>query len=161
VDYIFERYKTLSHNWDSINNVETAGPHKYFRVNSLHADYRFYLPLPRFNHRGFYPYVNAFCKYGDRYNWFEAGYVSAFESMRGRFVNYGVSCGTLLGFGKLKRWGVDANLGAMYSQTDIREQRYVGQTATTSEISYPECRWKVNGRLNLYYYFFRNKTSGK
>lgn len=150
IDGIYSRFKTPTYIWDEATGTEVSGPFKVYGLTSLHFDYRYYFPFDTWQNRLF-PYVNAFTKWGIRKTRFEEGLADHIQDER--FLKYGLSTGCLVGFGKMKRWGIDLNLGLMHVSESICRTEY--STSGPQTATYQQDRWSGNMRMNCYYYLFR------
>lgn len=149
IDGIYEWFKMQTYTWDAASGTQVRGPFRFVSTYTFHMDYRYYF------HTGnrFFPYANAFVKFGTRKYCYESMVPSSYESQTERFGKYGVSAGTLLGFGRLRRFGLDFNAGVMYVCDAVSRIEYV-ETGTQA-VNYNRTRWAGNVRLNFYWYLFR------
>ena len=153
-DAIYTWFKTPVYYWDPVLDEQVEGPSKYIDMFDLHLDYRYYLSLHSLTRRGIFPYINAFTMQGSRRTYFEAPYADSYEKQHEYLGRYGISTGCLWGFGPLKRFGIDLNLGCMYTDQLVHRYDYNVHTITDL-VRYTDSKWGVNVRINAYYYLFR------
>jgi hypothetical protein len=123
----------------------------------LHVDYKLYIGVKWFETSRFTPYINLFGRFGVRYTHEQQNYISypnTSYNYRASFQHYGVSIGTIMGFGDWDQFGLDVSFGVGNKYALVTEDVVAASGPDHHFSNRPETTIAPFARLNLYLYLW-------